>query len=109
MAEAARDGSGGTRLPPEKLTAAIEMVRMSMLEPYGIVLTHVLTPDYVEATGSLPEVSLVAELKGSADYFDLFGAEDSLAAILGLDVRIIPRTAVAPNWRAGFEASMVPL
>lgn len=109
MAETALEASSGARLAPAKLRAAIEAVRGSMLDPHGVVLTHVLSPAFVEASGSLPEVSLVAESTGTADYFDLFGAEDAIGAVLGLDVRIIPRSAVWPNWRAGFEASMVEL
>lgn len=108
MAEAVSDGFGDSRIPLSTVRNAVEAVQALALDPFGIEVTHVLSPNYAE-TEQLAEVCLVAEIRGEPSYFDIFGAQDVIAARLGIDVMIIPRRSVWESHRTAFEGALLPL
>jgi hypothetical protein len=108
VADPVPEAAGGARLAPSTIKAAVDAVQTLALDPVGIEVTHLLAPEYAEEE-RLPEVCLVAEIRGEPSYFDVFGAQDAISARLGVDVRIIPRRAVWDTHRAAFEAALLPL
>ena len=93
----------------ERVRGAINAVRARALDPFGIELTHIMSPEFVRNNQPIAEVSLIANIQGEPSYFDLFGAEDAIASELGLEVCIIPLRAVSANHSASVEAGMLPL
>jgi hypothetical protein len=108
MAERARVSDFSTAAL-DRVREAISAVRERTLDPFGITLTHIMSPDFVRDNQPIAEVSLVAEIAGEPSYFDLFGAEDAIASELGLEVCIIPLRAVSSNHSASVKAGMLAL
>lgn len=92
-----------------RVREAIELVRSRTLDPFGIELTHIMSPEFIHDNQPIAEVSLVAQITGAPSYFDLFGAEDAIGSELGLEVCIIPMRAVSANHLAAVQAGMLPL
>jgi hypothetical protein len=108
MAEPASQ-TGFSNVARERLRSAIAAVRARALDPFGIELTHIMSPEFVRDNQPIAEVSLVAAISGEPSYFDVFGAEDAISSELGLEVCIIPLRAVSENHRESLEAGMRPL
>lgn len=103
------DPATASLFPPaalDRVKAAIGAVKARALDPFGIRLTDILSPEFVRDNQPIPEICLVADLDGEADYFDVFGAEDAIAAELGLEVCIILRRAVTARHLPSLEAEM---